>query len=78
MSIDIHPGWDRQSKLNDILAGHDLALLTLKNPVDMINTRTVPICLPDPSTDTFLTSASRAADVTGFGLIINPRYKYHF
>ena len=69
----IHPGWDRSSKLNDILAGHDLSIITLKDEVDMYNIKTIPICLPDPGRDNFLTRTGRAADVTGFGLIVNPR-----
>ena len=72
-NILIHPGWDRSSKLNDILAGHDLSIITLKEEVDMYNIKTIPICLPDPGRDNFLTRSGRAADVTGFGLIVNPR-----
>ena len=69
--ILLHPGWDTRARLNDILAGHDLALLVLSREVDMYSTTTVPICLPGPA-DSFLGAEGRAADVTGFGLIINP------
>ena len=69
--ILLHPGWDTAARLNDILAGHDLALLVLSREVDMYSTTTVPICLPGPA-DSFLGAEGRAADVTGFGLIINP------
>ena len=69
--ILLHPGWDTAARLNDILAGHDLALLVLSREVDMYSTTTVPICLPGPA-DSFLAAEGRAADVTGFGLIINP------
>ena len=69
--ILLHPGWDTRARLNDILAGHDLALLVLSREVDMYSTTTVPICLPGPA-DSFLAAEGRAADVTGFGLIINP------
>ena len=69
--ILLHPGWDTRARLNDILAGHDLALLVLSREVDMYSTTTVPICLPGPA-DSFLATEGRAADVTGFGLIINP------
>ena len=74
MAVDrilLHPGWDTRARLNDILAGHDLALLVLSREVDMYSTTTVPICLPGPA-DSFLAAEGRAADVTGFGLIINP------
>ena len=71
--IIIHPGWDRTSKLNDILEGHDLSLLVMKEEVDMYSIKTVPVCLPDPGRDKFLIQEKRAADVTGFGLIVNPR-----
>ena len=74
MAVDrilLHPGWDTAARLNDILAGHDLALLVLSREVDMYSTTTVPICLPGPA-DSFLAAEGRAADVTGFGLIINP------
>ena len=71
--IIIHPGWDRTSKLNDILAGHDLSLLRMKEAVDMYNAKTVPICLPHPTTDRFLSDTGKVADVTGFGLIADPR-----
>merc|ERR1719481_128927 len=71
--IVIHPGWDRSERLNDILAGHDMALLFMKTGVDMYNRKTVPICLPDPSKDSYLLGKGRTADVTGFGIIISPR-----
>merc|ERR1719206_1269070 len=71
--IVIHPGWDRSERLNDILAGHDMALLFMKTAVDMYNRKTVPICLPDPGKDAYLLGKGRTADVTGFGVIIEPR-----
>jgi len=71
--IVIHPGWDRSERLNDILAGHDMALLFMKTAVDMYNRKTVPICLPDPGKDAYLLGEGRTADVTGFGVIIEPR-----
>ena len=69
----IHPGWDRREKLNDILAGHDMALIFMESGVDMYNRKTVPICLPDPGKDRYLLQSGRTADVTGFGVIISPR-----
>ena len=71
--IIIHPGWDRTSKLNDILEGHDLSLIVMKEEVDMYSIKTIPICLPNPDRDAFLAQKDRVADVTGFGLIVNPR-----
>ena len=71
--IIIHPGWDRTSKLNDILEGHDLSLILLKDEVDMYSIQTIPICLPDPDRDAFLAQKDRVVDVTGFGLIVNLR-----
>eukprot|EP00091_Calanus_sinicus_P010293 TRINITY_DN24063_c0_g1_i1.p1 TRINITY_DN24063_c0_g1~~TRINITY_DN24063_c0_g1_i1.p1 ORF type:complete len:211 (+),score=30.59 TRINITY_DN24063_c0_g1_i1:136-768(+) len=40
--IIIHPGWDRKEKLNDILQGHDIALLFMKREVDMYNRKNNP------------------------------------
>ena len=57
--ILLHPGWDTRARLNDILAGHDLALLVLSREVDMYSTTTVPICLPGPA-DSFLAAEGRA------------------
>ena len=68
--IIIHPGWDRRERLNDILAGHDLAVLELKVGVEMYNTKTVPICLPQAGRDDYLLQAGTAMDVTGFGLTV--------
>ena len=45
----------------------------MKEEVDMYSIKTVPVCLPDPGRDKFLIQEKRAADVTGFGLIVNPR-----
>ena len=62
MAVDrilLHPGWDTRARLNDILAGHDLALLVLSREVDMYSTTTVPICLPGPA-DSFLAAEGRA------------------
>jgi len=71
--IVIHPGWDRKERLNDILAGHDLAMIFMKQEVDMYNRKTIPICLPNPTKDAYLLEKGRTADVTGFGVIISPR-----
>ena len=68
--IIIHPGWDRRERLNDILAGHDLAVLVLAVSVETYNTKTVPICLPEPGKDDYLLQAGTATDVTGFGLTV--------
>ena len=70
--IIIHPGWDRKERLNDILAGHDLALLELKEAVRSYSTKTVPICLPEAGREDYLLEAGRTADVTGFGLTVTP------
>ena len=35
--VTIHPGWNTTARLNDILAGHDLAVLTLAREVSMYN-----------------------------------------
>ena len=35
--VAIHPGWNTTARLNDILAGHDLAVLTLAREVSMYN-----------------------------------------
>jgi len=69
----IHPGWDKREKLNDILEGHDIALLFLTREVSMYGRKTIPICLPNPRKDRYLIEGGRTADVTGFGIIISPR-----
>ena len=53
-SIVMHPGWDRTKHLNDILSGHDLALLRMEQGVDMYSRTTVPVCLPNPRDDYLL------------------------
>ena len=68
-SIAIHPKWDRTDQLNDIFAGHDIALLKLSREVASYNSRVVPICLPDPVRDRYLLREDTAVEVTGFGLI---------
>ena len=45
----------------------------MKEEVDMYSIKTIPICLPDPDRDAFLAQKDRVVDVTGFGLIVNPR-----
>lgn len=62
-SIAIHPGWDRTKKLNDILAGHDLAVLKMVNKVNMYSRTTVPICLPSPR-DSYLLQEGSFADIS--------------
>merc|ERR1712123_88414 len=71
--IIIHPGWDRKEKLNDILEGHDIALLVMNREVNVYNRKTIPICLPNPGKDRYLLEKGRTADVSGFGVIISPR-----
>ena len=84
-SIVLHPGWDRTKHLNDILSGHDLALLRMERGVDMYSRTTVPVCLPNPRDD-YLLQVSRgnrrrgksvpqarsSADISGFGVVIEP------
>ena len=69
-SIAIHPGWDRTKKLNDILAGHDLAVLKMVNKVNMYSRTTVPICLPSPR-DSYLLQVKTVtkSDLLSGGLI---------
>ena len=47
-SIVIHPLWDKADLLNDIFAGHDIALIKMKKELSSYTSRMVPICLPDP------------------------------
>ena len=68
-SILIHPKWDKKDPLNDIFAGHDIALLKMKREVSSYNSRVVPICLPNPVSDRYLLNEDRVVDVTGFGII---------
>ena len=68
-SIAIHPLWDKKDQLNDIFAGHDIALIKMKREVSSYNSRVVPICLPHPVRDRYLLNEQTTVDVTGFGLI---------
>ena len=68
-SIAIHPLWDKRDQLNDIFAGHDIALIKMKREVSSYNSRVVPICLPHPVRDRYLLNEETTVDVTGFGLI---------
>jgi len=69
--IEIHPGWDRSAELNDILDGHDLALLTLTASVDISGDRTKPICLP--TSKLYYPSEGHVGVVSGFGVDVDPR-----
>jgi hypothetical protein len=62
-AIVIHPGWDRKKKLNDILAGHDLAVLRMARPLDRFSRTTVPICLPSPR-DSYLLKVYTQGDMS--------------
>ena len=64
--IHIHPGWDRSDPLNNITAGHDIALVELKQPINFSPT-TWPICLPT-STDRPLITEDMKVDAFGFGV----------
>ena len=44
-AIIIHPGWDLATKDNDILAGHDIALIRLASEVALSDV-VWPACLP--------------------------------
>ena len=68
-TINIHPKWDRTDQLNDIFAGHDIALLKMRREVASYNSRVVPICLPDPVRDRYLLREDTAVEVAGFGLV---------
>ena len=68
--IAIHPEWDRTKLLNDIYAGHDIAVLRLESEVSSYSSRVVPICLPRPARDKYLLRDSSVVDVTGFGVKI--------
>ena len=43
----LHPGWDRLQPLNNITAGHDLAVLELALPA-VLGAAVWPVCLPGP------------------------------
>ncbi|XP_023340428.1 serine protease 27 [Eurytemora carolleeae] len=61
--LDLHQGWVKETQLNGILQGNDLALLTLRSRVDTACTHIMPICLPlQPSV------IGKMAYVVGFGL----------
>ena len=64
--IIIHPEWDRFSPLNNITAGHDIAVLVLSQPVTF-TTRVWPICLPSPA-DSPLTTENMKLQTFGFGV----------
>ena len=64
--IIIHPEWDRFSPLNNITAGHDIAVLVLSQPVTF-TTRVWPVCLPSPA-DSPLTTEKMNLQTFGFGV----------
>ena len=64
--IIIHPEWDRFSPLNNITAGHDIAVLVLSQPVPF-TTRVWPVCLPSPA-DSPLTTEKMDLQTFGFGV----------
>ena len=69
-NIALHPAWDRKDLLNDIYAGHDIAVLRLESEVSSYTSRVVPICLPRPARDKYLLRDGTVVDVTGFGVRI--------
>ena len=64
--IIIHPEWDRFSPLNNITAGHDIAVLVLSQPVTF-TTKVWPVCLPSPA-DSPLTTEKMNLQTFGFGV----------
>eukprot|EP00088_Acartia_fossae_P029698 TRINITY_DN30576_c0_g1_i5.p1 TRINITY_DN30576_c0_g1~~TRINITY_DN30576_c0_g1_i5.p1 ORF type:complete len:639 (+),score=101.64 TRINITY_DN30576_c0_g1_i5:25-1941(+) len=70
--IDLHPGWDRSTRLNDILEGHDLAVLTMTRSVNIFGPKVKPACLPP---NNFYPSVGSKAEVSGFGADIDERGK---
>lgn len=64
--IIIHPGWDRKDPLNNITAGHDLAVLVLAKPVSF-STTVWPACVPTTS-DRILQSINTPVEAFGFGV----------
>ena len=68
--ISIHPDWDKRDRLNDIFAGHDIAVLRLEREVSSYTSRVVPICLPRPARESYLLREDSVVDVTGFGVKI--------
>merc|ERR1719483_767550 len=66
-SIIIHPGWNLLAKDNDILEGHDIALLELTEEVTLSDI-VWPACLPNPVTDQYLTEVGDDVSVVGFGM----------
>jgi len=66
--IIIHPGWDRGSHQNDILEGHDLVILVMRNPVNVFGSKIIPVCLPTRSTP-----EGASGTVSGFGVVVSPR-----
>ena len=64
--IFLHPNWDKQSPLNNITSGHDLAVLELVKPVTF-STTVWPICLP-ASSDRPLVTEDTQVEAFGFGV----------
>jgi len=65
-TIFIHPNWDKNSPLNNITSGHDLAVLELVKPVTF-STTVWPICLP-ASSDRPLQTEDTQVKAFGFGV----------
>jgi len=65
-TIIIHPGWNLLTKDNDILDGHDIALIRLSREVTLSDT-VWPACLPDPVLAPSLGDVGQEVTVVGFG-----------
>jgi len=65
-TIIIHPGWNLLTKDNNILDGHDIALIRLTTEVTLSDT-VWPACLPDPVLAPSLGDVGQEVTVVGFG-----------
>ena len=65
-SIELHPGYNKQSISNDVIDGHDIAIVRTNQIVKFYQTVQL-ICLPTPDLEFELLTAETGTSITGFG-----------
>ena len=64
--IEFHPGWNKQSISNDLIDGHDMAIVRTNQNVEFSQT-VQPVCLPNPELELELLTAGTGTSINGFG-----------
>ena len=64
--IELHPGYNKQSISNNVIDGHDIAIVRTNLNVEFHQTVQL-ICLPTPDLEFELLTAETGTSITGFG-----------